>query len=71
MNLPWQINDAMRKQVSNLFRQTAAALMMATLFSPAVWAAPAQSGRPQKLDSPDAVPDGLSAPEWSKHPPAI
>src|SRR5664280_635152 len=44
-----------------------AALMVATLLSPAVWAAPApaQSGRPQKLSSPDAVPEGLSAPEWS------
>src|SRR5664280_2410054 len=41
------------------------ALLLATLLSPGVWAAPAQSGRPQKLASPDAVPEGLSAPEWS------
>src|SRR5664279_1738748 len=41
------------------------ALLLATLLSPGVWAAPAPSGRPQKLASPDAVPEGLSAPEWS------
>src|ERR1017187_10097416 len=28
-------------------------------------ATPAQSGRPQKLASADAVPEGLSAPDWS------
>ncbi len=41
------------------------ALMLATRLSPAVWAAPALSGRPQNLGSLDAVPEGLSAPEWS------
>ena len=40
------------------------ALLM-ILLSTAVWAAPAQSGRPQKLASAGTVPEGLSAPEWS------
>ena len=39
--------------------------MLAILLSTAVWAAPVQSGRPQTLASADAVPEGLSAPEWS------
>jgi hypothetical protein len=65
MKTPWQIIVPTSKPVPNLFRQTAAALMLAVLLSPAVWAAPVQSGRPQTLASADAVPEGLSAPEWS------
>jgi len=39
--------------------------MLAVLLPTAVWAAPIQSGAPQTLASADAVPKGLSAPEWS------
>ena len=42
-----------------------AALLLSALLSPAVLAAPAPPGRPQRLASPDAVPDGLSAADWS------
>src|SRR5437588_6612670 len=42
-----------------------AALAVMALALPVVFASPAQPVRPQKLASPDAVPDGLSAPEWS------
>ncbi|MCL4177971.1 MAG: FG-GAP repeat protein [Verrucomicrobia bacterium] len=39
--------------------------MVATLPSPEVWAAPAQSGRAQEFASASDVPEGLSAPDWS------
>jgi hypothetical protein len=52
MKTSWQIKVSTNKQVPNLFRQTAAALMLPILLSPAVWAAPVQSGRPQTLASP-------------------
>ena len=42
-----------------------AALAVTALALPVTFAAPTPSGRPQKLASPDAVPEGLSAPEWS------
>jgi hypothetical protein len=59
MKPSWQIKVSTSTPVPNLFRQTAAALLLAILLSPAVWAAPVQSDRPQTLASADAVP------EWS------
>jgi hypothetical protein len=65
MKPSWQIKVSTSKPVPNLFRQTAAALLLAIPLSTAVWAAPAPSGRPQTVASADTVPEGLSAPEWS------